>query len=846
MRRLRMAAVALAIVGVSSIAWAQDFADNFDSYTAGTVLHGIGGWKGWGNVATAGAPVSNKYAFSGKNSVADGAGSDLVHEFTCNGGRWVISAMQYIPSGSTGAVFFILMSQYADSGSGNEWAVQMRFTMDTGAISPMNGAGTSMGEGQIIYDQWVEVKCIIDLDKNTVDQCYNGQVIGSHTWSAGSFKTFRAIDLYSEATNDSFAYYDDVKLQRYYIYKAQNPEPASGTIGEFPPILKWVKGDNAKTHEMYFGTTPELTAADFKPPRLAYEFFIVPVQGVPGTTYYWRVDEVMADGTKTPGDVWSFTVAPNTAYAPVPRNGDKWIDPNTLLSWKPGLGAFSHELYFGTDRAAVAARDAGVFKGVLNDVSFAPGTLAKDTTYYWAVDEADGAKYPGDVWSFTVGGPSGGVKAEYFRGTAVSGAPFVIQIEPAIDHAWGEGVVAGGVSDQVSARWTADLEIVVADTYTFITTSDDGVRLWLDDKRIVNNWTDHGTTDNPSKPIQLNPGFYSLRMEWYEQGGGAVAQLSWQTPTLERQIIPGGALQPPVHARAFYPANGDVNVPQNAALIWTAGDDAVTHDVYLGQDQAAVAAATPADAAYQGSQALGAVNFTPGALEAGKTYYWRVDEVNNAAPGSPWKGMVWSFTTATILIVDNFEGYTNYSPNRLFQTWIDGVGFSEDEYFPTGDPGNNSTSAVGHDIWAPSTTYNTIAETAVVHGGRQSMPVDFNNLNSPNYAEAVRTWKTAQNWTAGGADTLVLYVQGKTTNRADRLFVALEDSSGKIAVVAYTDDTAVTSPKWVEWKIPLSSFTGVKTNAVKKMYLGVGNRDKPVKGGAGTVFFDDIQVLKAQ
>jgi hypothetical protein len=124
--------------------------------------------------------------------------------------------------------------------------------------------------------------------------------------------------------------------------------------------------------------------------------------------------------------------------------------------------------------------------------------------------------------------------------------------------------------------------------------------------------------------------------------------------------------------------------------------------------------------------------------------------------------------------------------------------------------------------------------------------MDYNNLNPPYYSEAVRTWKTAQDWTASGADTLVLYVTGTGANQADRLYVALEDNSGKIAVVPYADDTAVRSTEWVEWKIPLSSFTGVNALAIKKMYIGVGNRDKPARGGAGLIYIDDIQVIKAQ
>lgn len=178
------------------------------------------------------------------------------------------------------------------------------------------------------------------------------------------------------------------------------------------PLMKWVKGDKAVFHDVYFGTSPDLTAADLRPPRLAYEMYFYPLGATPGTTYYWRIDEIMADGTVTKGDVWGFTAAPNTAYAPNLRNGDKWVDPNTSLAWNPGQGAVNHGLYFGTDQAAVAARDAGASKGALNVTTFDPGTLAKNTTYYWAVDELDGVKYPGDVWNFTTaGGPGAGVKA---------------------------------------------------------------------------------------------------------------------------------------------------------------------------------------------------------------------------------------------------------------------------------------------------------------------------------------------------------------------------------------------------------------------------------------------------
>ena len=205
--------------------------------------------------------------------------------------------------------------------------------------------------------------------------------------------------------------------------KAYGPAPADGATGVTSPLLQWTRGDTAQWHDVFLGTTPELGPADKKARQTQMVTMYYHFAGLePGTTYYWRIDEVEADGkTVYQGDVWSFTMAPVTAYSPNPRNGDKWIDPNTDLSWQPGQGALSHQLYFGTDQAPVVARDASVSEGSMNAASFDLPTLAKETTYYWVVDEVGiTTEYPGAVWSFTTaGGGGGGVKARYTydRGT---------------------------------------------------------------------------------------------------------------------------------------------------------------------------------------------------------------------------------------------------------------------------------------------------------------------------------------------------------------------------------------------------------------------------------------------
>jgi len=121
------------------------------------------------------------------------------------------------------------------------------------------------------------------------------------------------------------------------------------------------------------------------------------------------------------------------------------------------------------------------------------------------------------------------------------------------------------------------------------------------------------------------------------------------------------------------PATGGVvDVTYDKPLGWSAGDKVAEHDVYLGTDKAAVEGATPASAGiYRGLQVDTAYSLTEPLLWK-QTYYWRIDEIN--VDSTVAKGKLWSFKVADYLMVDTFESYTNDSPDRVFQTWIVGVG----------------------------------------------------------------------------------------------------------------------------------------------------------------------------
>jgi len=274
------------------------------------------------------------------------------------------------------------------------------------------------------------------------------------------------------------------------------------------------------------------------------------------------------------------------------------------------------------------------------------------------------------------------------------------------------------------------------------------------------------------------------------------------------------------------PADGANTVSTAPELIWLAGTGGLKHHVYFGDNL---------DAVTQGTSEVDKgvfqdPNFSPGQLQPATTYYWRVDEVGMA--DAVLTGAVWSFTT--VVPVDDFESYTDDVGSRIFQSWIDGFGYTEPS---PGDPGNGTGATVGN-------TTPPFAEQTIVHGGKQSMPMDYNNVNSPYYSEAERTFATAQDWTADGVDTLVFYVQAKAGNAAGSLYVMLKDASNRTAVVVCPNAKIVTTTKWTEWKVPLADFAGVSLTRVKMMSIGVGDRVSPAAGGVGRLYVDDIGLTK--
>jgi hypothetical protein len=285
----------------------------------------------------------------------------------------------------------------------------------------------------------------------------------------------------------------------------------------------------------------------------------------------------------------------------------------------------------------------------------------------------------------------------------------------------------------------------------------------------------------------------------------------------------------PTKARFPRPASGQTDVDVGTVLGWRAGRDAVSHEVYLSTDMGAVENNT----ALLGK--VGVTSFAPITLDLAKTYYWKVNEVNEAAIPNAWEGDRWSFTTQQYITVEDFEQY-NDTCKRIYYTWGDGSSYSGDTACGVAPYAGNKTGSTVGNLNAP------FAERNIVHSGNQSMPVGYNNAAAPYYSETQREWATAQDWTKGGAKTLSLWFYGVANNAPEGLYVAVQDSSGSIKVASHTDPQAVQAASWQQWQVDLTAFAGVNLSSVKKVYIGVGNRTAPRAGGSGTLYIDDIRL----
>jgi hypothetical protein len=473
------------------------------------------------------------------------------------------------------------------------------------------------------------------------------------------------------------------------------------------------------------------------------------------------------------------------ALGPNPADGALHEVTWASLSWSPGALAVSHDVYAGESFEDVDSGAESTFQGnqsttslVVGFPGFAfPNGLVPGTTYYWRIDEVNDADpnspWKGDVWSFSV--PP---KTAYSPAPA-DGAEFV---DPNATFTW-----TGGYGSKLHT-------VYIGDNYDDVSNAAGGMPLG-------------SPSYDPDTLEREKILFWRVdEFDGVETHKGDV----WSFTT------PGAA-------GSLQPVNGAVDVQMTSTLSWTPADNATSHELYFGTDADAVDIATTASPEYLGSRALGAESHDPGELAWDSSYAWRVDEVY---PSGTVKGLVWSFSTADFILVDDFESYDDIDPlpgepgiNRIFDKWIDGFGTT------------TNGALVGNDL-------PPYAEQSTVHGGAQSMIYRYDNTGRTS--EATLTLVYPRDWTEQDVTKLSLWFRGASANAADRMFVALNGTS-----LVYHDDLAATQwSGWKEWVIDLQAFAGVNLTNVNSITIGIGTKGSAAAGGTGTMYFDDIRLIR--
>jgi len=482
----------------------------------------------------------------------------------------------------------------------------------------------------------------------------------------------------------------------------------------------------------------------------------------------------------SPGEVQQVMVdAPaDVVTDPSPADGATDVLRDVVLSFKLVEAGTQHDIYFGTDAQAVAGADTtdttNIYRGRVITDSFIPAeTLEFGKIYYWRVDEIgappDNTVLKGNIWSFTV---------ELFVYPITNIIATASSSEPgkeAANTVNGSGLDESGLLHSNESVGTMWLSSEGGEQPTWIEFEFDRVH------KLYEMWV---WNSNDSLERMAGLGFKEVKIEY------SVDDIDYETlgttheftkalgePDYERNTtinMEGVAAKyvrltaisnvkgifeqfglsevrffsVPVSARAPSPAPGTTDIELDITFDWSSGREATRHDVYFSNNlHAVIEGIEPAATVSESS-------YGPVSLDVGTTYYWRIDEVNDTETPTIWQGDIWDFTTVEYLIVDDFESY-NAEENQIWWAWKDGLGYVAHGNEPA-YPGNGTGAVVGDE------NTDSFTEETIVHGGKQSMPLTYNNNKQGylNYSEATMTLNSQRDWTVRGVRELSLWFRG--------------------------------------------------------------------------------------
>jgi hypothetical protein len=686
---------------------------------------------------------------------------------------------------------------------------------------------------------------------------------------------------------------------------ASSPSPADGALHKDTWVnLSWKPGAHAVSHDVYLGDKlDDVNDATSQSPTFrgnqtgtyyvaGFPGFAYPDGLVPGTTYYWRIDEVNNADPNSPwkGDVWSFSIPPKKAYFPVPADGAESVAVDVKLSWTAGFGARLHTVYFGDKFETVANAAGGPPQGT---TTYTPVGLKRAKIYYWRVDEFDGvATYKGDVWSFTtlgaVGNPNPSNGAVDVKQTPVlTWAPGAY----AASHEVYFGADAEAVRNATKTSPEFKATKALGDeSYAPAKLAWETAYFWRIDEvntthpdspwvgkvwsfttagfAIVDDFEDYDAADNQIwYSWHDGLGYGAPGSPPYFAGNGTGAAVGDETTAsfTEQTIVHGGGQAMPLaydNNKQGFAKYSEAELTLTSPRDWTEEGAGELSLWFRGRPasvgsfvEAPVGTYTItasgadiwnlADQFHYGFKMLTGV----GSMEA------QVLSVDNT---DPW-------AKGGVMIRETLDAGSKFA--AVYITPGNGCRFQARA--TTGAAATSDTAVVttqqtaikapywvklerdaagnfrGH-YSANGTTWTTMSWNP--QNITMSSNVYVGLALTAHNANATCTAKFSNVRTAGTVGAQWAHQDiGIASNAAEPLYVAVSNSTGQPAVVVHSNTNAATITTWTEWVIPLSALAnqGITLTNVDRIALGLGTRgNMTTPGGSGKMYFDDIRLYR--
>ena len=774
----------------------------------------------------------------------------------------------------------------------------------------------------IVTGQWVHVVATRSAQDRQISIYINGQL--EKTIAHSNSGPLNALDTIAIGGNvlDSRYYtglIDDVRLYDHALSLAEvlgamegetwpyalGPNPTDGALhADTWVTLSWIAGGYAVSHDIYLGDNFEDVndgIGDTFRGNQTLTYYVAGFPGfaypdglVPGTTYYWRIDEVNEAEPNSPwkGDVWSFLIPPKTAYYPDPADGAEFIELNVQLKWTAGFGAKLHYIVFGKDSDDVSNAAMGKPNGT---TTYNPGPLELAKTYYWRVDEFDGSgTYKGEVWSFTTEG-------------AVSGpnpADGAVDVKPSVVLRWNAGAVAashevyfGTDADAVKNATTASPEykgakaldaesynpgkLTLNTMYYWRIDEANGVNpdspwagnVWsftTGDFFVIDDFEDYDAGENQIWYAWHDGlGYGAPGTDPYFAGNGTGASVGDETTAsyTEETIVHGGGKSMPIaydNNKQGYSKYSEVEHKLTAQRdwseqgvenlsLWFRGNLASVGSFVEGP--AGTFTMTGSGADIWDLSGLGTgfhdeFHFAYKMLTGAGSIVAKVNSVQNTNgwakagvmiretldPGSKhaFACVTPSNGVASQGRPDTGAASFNYAQGGITAPYWVKLERSISGLFTVSHSANGST-------WQPVTgaTPQNISMGSNVYIGLAVTSHDAALTCQAVFSNVTTTGTVSGQW--ANQDTGIL------SNDPEPLYVAVSNSAGAPAVVVHDDPAAANIDTWTEWIIPLQAFAdqGISLNNVDRIAIGLGTQgNMATPGGSGKIYIDDIRLYQ--